>query len=270
MQPISDVASEVPYHGLPEDLPKVAPPYAVPRSEPKRCLPRENMFAHHRTSLYRVVFLLLAVVAAGALVACGSDEEDSSGAAQAETDKAFLTGMVAHHRSAIEMAEIAQKRGEDPYIKGLAGDILSTQDPEIVRMVEIYQRLFDGDLKPDPGAHDGLGLSAQEAGMTHSPETTKMLRSADPFDRAFVDEMVPHHRGAVKMAKVALKSTRDADLRELAEGIIMTQEREITEMNDFRMKKFGGPVPSSAGHGAKESDGMMPTEKEEHGAGHSE
>jgi uncharacterized protein (DUF305 family) len=227
----------------------------------------------YRTSLNHLVCLLVAVTAAGGLAACGSDdkETESGGAGNkvAAVEKAFLTGMVDHHRSAIEMAKIAEKRGEDPYIKRLAGDIMSTQDPEIVRMVEIYERLFGGKLKPDPGAHEELGLSAEEAGMTHSPETTKMLQSAEPFDRAFVDEMVPHHEGAVKMAKVALKSTKDADLRELAEGIIATQEREIAEMNDFRTKKFGAPVPEGAGHG-KGSEGAMPKEKEEHGAGHSE
>ena len=212
------------------------------------------------------------MTSAGGLAACGSDDQEtqSGGAGDkvAAVEKAFLTGMVHHHRSAIEMAKIAMKRGEDPYIKGLAGDIMSTQDPEIVRMVEIYERLFGGELKPDPGAHDGLGLSAEEAGMTHSPETNKTLRSAEPFDRAFVDEMVPHHEGAVKMAKVALKTAKDPDLRELAEGIITTQEREIAEMNDFRTKTFGGPVPEGAGHG-KGSQDPMPKQKEEHGAGHS-
>jgi hypothetical protein len=107
-------------------------------------------------------------------------------------------------------------------------------------------------------AHDGLGLSAEEAGMTHSPDTNEMLEMADPFDRAFVDEMVPHHTGAVKMAEVVLEGTEDAELRTLAENIISTQEREIKEMNDFRTEEYGAPVPETSGGGGGE-----------HGGGHS-
>ncbi len=127
-------------------------------------------------------------------------------------------------------------------------------------MKKIYERLLKGALKPDPGAHDGLGLSAEEAGMTHTEDTNKMLEAANPFDRAFVDEMVPHHLGAIKMAKIVLESTDDAALKDLANGIVKTQETEVEAMNSFRTKEFGGPVP--AGSGSKAPD-------EEHGGGHS-
>ncbi len=204
--------------------------------------------------------LLTAVLVLGAAACGGDDDEASSGeAGSTETvEKAFLTGMVHHHGTAIEMAEIAQERGEASFVKQLADDIVTTQEREMAEMEKIYTRLIGGELEPDPGAHDGLGLSAEEAGMTHSPATNDMLRAADPFDRAFVDEMVPHHTGAVKMAKIVLESTKDADLRKLAEGIVSTQEREIEEMNAFRTKKYGGPVPATESGGGGE-----------HGGGHS-
>jgi uncharacterized protein (DUF305 family) len=93
-------------------------------------------------------------------------------------------------------------------------------------------------LRPDEGAHDALGLSAQEAG--NHIDGGAMLRGKRPFDRAFVDEMVPHHEGAIAMARAVLKQTRDSELRKLAQGIIQTQEREIAEMNDFRKREYGG------------------------------
>ncbi len=215
-----------------------------------------------------LIALFAAALIAITAAACGSDDSDSaSGGGGAKdvkaVEKAFLTGMFHHHESAIEMAEIAQEKGKDPFVKKLGGDIVVTQEGEIEDMKAIYTRLIDGELRPDPAAHDGLGLSAEEAGMTHSEDTNEMLRSADPFDRAFVDEMVPHHTGAVKMAEVVLESTKDAELRKLAEGIVSTQEREINEMNSFRTETFGGPVPEGAGHG-----GEKPA-SEEHGSGHS-
>lgn len=221
-----------------------------------------------RASLSRTACLLLAATLVFGVSACGSDDKKDSasggdGKSAQAVEKAFLTGMVHHHGTAIEMAEIAKKQGEDPFITNLAENIITTQKREKAELKTLYERLVGGELKPDPGAHDGLGLSAEEAGMTHNAQTNVKLRAAKPFDRAFVDEMVPHHEGAIKMANVVLKSTKDAGLRKLAEGIISTQEREVKEMNSFRSRKFGGPVPESAGHGADKSM------NEEHGAGHS-
>jgi len=211
------------------------------------------------TRLRPLLFALMLASLIG-VAACGSDSEESaSGAKGAKpVEMAFLTSMVHHHETAIEMAKIAEKRGKSPFVKGLAGDIGETQEREMDQMRSIHQRLFDAKLEADPAGHDGLGLTAGEAGMTHTPAVNAMLEKANPFDRAFVDEMVPHHSGAVRMAKVVLESTEDAELRKLAEGIVSTQEGEIEMMNSFREQRYGAPVPSTPGM----DDG-------EHGSGHS-
>ena len=72
-----------------------------------------------------------------------------------------------------------------------------------------------------------------------------MIRGKRPFDRAFVDEMVPHHEGAIRMARVVAAKTRDPELRKLAQDVIAAQKKEIEEMNAFRQREFGSPVPSS-------------------------
>lgn len=223
--------------------------------------------------------LLVGLVAVG-FSACGNDDEKADSASSGHSkrakavEKAFLTGMVHHHESAVEMAELAKEKGKAAFITELGTAIIETQEREIAEMKEIHRRLLGSELKPDPGAHDGLGLSAEEAGMTHDKQTNQTLRAAKPFDRAFVDEMVPHHEGAVKMSRVLLKHSKDADLRRLAESIVTTQEREVEQMNAFRTKKFGGPVPSGAGHGGGHGE-ETPKKHEapggggKHGAGHS-
>lgn len=196
--------------------------------------------------------VLIAVVAV-VLAACGDDEAARSGEGGRQdaraVERAFLEGMVHHHGSAIAMAEIARRRGQAPFVASLAGDIVATQEQEIREMQQIYTRLFGNRLEPDRGAHDALGLTAEEAGMTHDEQTNEMLERADPFDRAFVDEMAPHHSGAVKMSEVVLENTGDSELRELAAAIVSTQEREILAMNAFRTRAYGAPVPEDAGHG---------------------
>ena len=52
-------------------------------------------------------------------------------------------------------------------------------------------------------------------------------------DRDFVAHMIPHHEGAVEMAKVELKYGKDAKLRKLAKDIIAAQDREIAFMKQW-------------------------------------
>ena len=55
-------------------------------------------------------------------------------------------------------------------------------------------------------------------------------------DVDFVRGMIPHHQGAIDMAKVELAHGKDPVIRKMAEKIIADQEREIAEMKDWLAK----------------------------------
>jgi uncharacterized protein (DUF305 family) len=55
-------------------------------------------------------------------------------------------------------------------------------------------------------------------------------------DVDFVRGMIPHHQGAIDMAKVELAHGKDPVIRKMAEKIIADQEREIAEMKDWLSK----------------------------------
>jgi uncharacterized protein (DUF305 family) len=55
-------------------------------------------------------------------------------------------------------------------------------------------------------------------------------RPTGDIDRDFVQEMIPHHQGAVDMAKALMKAGHDERLKRLAQEIVITQEDEITVM----------------------------------------
>ena len=52
-------------------------------------------------------------------------------------------------------------------------------------------------------------------------------------DFDFVRGMIPHHQGAIDMAKVELEYMKDPELRKLAEGIVAAQESEIETMQTW-------------------------------------
>ena len=58
-------------------------------------------------------------------------------------------------------------------------------------------------------------------------------------DIDFAKGMIPHHQGAIDMAKIVLQYGKDAEIRTLAEGIVKAQEGEIAFMKAWLAKNGG-------------------------------
>jgi len=79
-----------------------------------------------------------------------------------------------------------------------------------------------------PGAASAgtLGIQAANERM-HRDMAITFTGNAD---RDFAASMIPHHQGAIDMARVVLAHGADPALRELAQGVIRDQEREIVQL----------------------------------------
>ncbi|TGP23952.1 MULTISPECIES: DUF305 domain-containing protein [unclassified Mesorhizobium] len=66
--------------------------------------------------------------------------------------------------------------------------------------------------------------------------TDMMLNYTGNADVDFVRGMIPHHQGAIDMAKVVIANGKDPEIRKLAEGVVKAQEAEIKEMQDWLAK----------------------------------
>jgi uncharacterized protein (DUF305 family) len=56
-------------------------------------------------------------------------------------------------------------------------------------------------------------------------------------DVAFVKSMIPHHQGAIEMAKVALQHGKDEQTKKWANDIVREQQREMAEMQEWLKKR---------------------------------
>jgi uncharacterized protein (DUF305 family) len=67
------------------------------------------------------------------------------------------------------------------------------------------------------------------------------IKPSGDVDRDFVAMMVPHHQAAIDMAVAVLRHGRNAQIRRLAQEIVITQQQEIAAM----WLALGEPLPSS-------------------------
>ena len=63
-----------------------------------------------------------------------------------------------------------------------------------------------------------------------------MIEPTGDADADFVRGMIPHHQGAIDMAKILKENGKDPELKKLADDIITAQEKEIAFMNDWLKK----------------------------------
>lgn len=187
----------------------------------------------------RFITVIGCAVIALALVGCSTNTSShmdtmmtpSSATGASAEDAMFAQMMIPHHEQAVEMADLAQSRASDPFIRELAQQIRAAQQPEIDEMsswlAEWGMPVMSG--AEAMGAHGGHGMS----GMLTDDQLEQLAGSnGAEFDRLFAEYMIEHHEGAIDMAQGVTVSD-DPRVVKLANDIIEAQQAEIAQMQAF-------------------------------------
>lgn len=143
-------------------------------------------------------------------------------------DIKYMQDMIVHHRQALDMAILAPTRAASARLKSLASRIKDAQGPEIQFMTTWLQE--QGQKAPDHhAAHDGM------PGMA-TPEQMEALKAATgaSFDKLFLELMINHHLGAIKMSEEVLKGGSHIKVEELANDVGVGQAAEIRRMQELQ------------------------------------
>src|SRR5918994_5216089 len=147
------------------------------------------------------------------------------------SDEAFIDAMVPHHQGAIAMARVALENAKHNEIKDLSRNIVSTQQAEIEELKSIKKEEFGTSNVPMEMSQEQM----RGMGIMMDPQN---LANRKPFDKAFIDAMIPHHQSAIEMAEVAYKKSENPRMKELAGDIISAQKREIEQMKQWRREWY--------------------------------
>jgi uncharacterized protein (DUF305 family) len=148
-----------------------------------------------------------------------------TGAAYTVADVEFMQGMIAHHAQAIVMSKMAESHKANPRLLKLANKIDQSQMPEIVQM-QGWLRYY-GQEAPDTSSWRTMKMD----GMLDDAQMKELdSKTGVEFDRAFLNYMIMHHEGALKMVAdlfAVPRAGQEVDVNVFANDVVVAQTAEI-------------------------------------------
>lgn len=147
------------------------------------------------------------------------------GASYTVADVEFMQGMIAHHAQAIYMSKMAEAHGANPRLLKFTQKVDQGQTAEIYLMQEWLRR--NGQFAPDTSSwrtHVMPGM------LTADQLKTLEASRGTAFDRNFLEMMIQHHEGALKMVADLFATPgagQDVDVNVFANDVVTVQTAEI-------------------------------------------
>ncbi len=148
-----------------------------------------------------------------------------------EYDKNFIANMIAHHEGAVAMAQLALTNAKHQELKDMANDIISAQNGEISQMKSWQQEWgYPSSSSDNMMDHSAMGMMDEMAGM----ENELKGKTGDDFDKAFIEQMILHHQGALDMAAPGERNAEHQEVKDLTKAIVTAQTNEIKQMKQWQ------------------------------------
>ena len=152
-------------------------------------------------------------------------------------DKAYLTDMIAHHQGALNMASQARELTTKAEIRTLADAILTSQATEVQQMMDWQQEWnYSATDSSNPHAGHMMESSGSMGDDMANMESKLNGLSGVAYDKEFLKQMILHHQQAVDMSKYADTNAKHQEVKDLAQTVITTQEKEIADMKSWQQK----------------------------------
>ncbi len=146
-------------------------------------------------------------------------------------DRNFIANMIAHHQGAVDMAKLALTSAKHQELKDMANDIISAQNGEISQMKSWQQAWgYPSSSSDNMMDHSAMGMMDEMAGM----EDELKGKTGDEFDKAFIEQMIMHHQGALDMAAPGEKNAEHQEVKDLTKAIVTAQTKEIKQMKQWQ------------------------------------
>lgn len=206
------------------------------------------------TALRRRWAVLLAIVLAALAVASltgyavgrGGDPGDRS------PEAGFARDMQTHHQQAVQMALIVRGKSDDPVLRSVAYDIITTQQQQAGQMyawLELWGLPQTGSQPAMawmfPTSNSGGGMAGM-TGMTGTTGSGTMPGMATPAEvqqlqtatgttaeKLFLRLMIRHHTAGIEMAQAIQKLTSRPEVLTLAKAIAASQTSELGQLRQL-------------------------------------
>lgn len=147
----------------------------------------------------------------------------------------FIVQMIPHHRAAVRMCRSILEVSDDTAVRRLAQRIITQQ----TQGIETMEGLASGCGQLTNSQMD-LRLYQRRMDLIFREMFTRMgtAPEGNRLNTVFMQQMIPHHRGAVRMSQNALRYEVCTDLAPVLRSIMDTQSREIRQMRTL-LRRMG-------------------------------
>jgi uncharacterized protein (DUF305 family) len=190
-------------------------------------------------------------------------------------DLHYIDMTVMHHEQGVEMARLAEQKGQSAQVKAFAKKSAADQERDTKELQRYRDTWYPGRPQMDHSqmtAHMQSMPGQKGMRMDHGADIEKLrAASGAAFDRLFLDTMIHHHQMALDMSKEAAAKAEHAELKTFARRVLAKQQAEVAEMKRLKAGAGGASARKAAAKPAprRTAKPKRPAPKSTNHSGHS-